>query len=177
MDIPERISIRETMHGHGAKGMAIYGYEDTGGLGIRMEARRENSRCAFVETWFLDALPDRSFSSFAELRTVALPMTDEQVHAATIGCYPLIRETRPDSCGNPCRLCPRPETTLGANGERIQHETWRVTIAYSWKDLHSLSVCDAHLEQFQDDPKGLRAAIEAEVQQRRARAAAQRNPA
>ena len=171
MNIPEKISIKNTLHGHGAKGMAFYGYEDTGGLGVRMEARRESGRHPFVERWYLDAMPGREFASFKELREAALPLTDEQIRAETADKYPLIKSMEPDSCGNRCRLCPRPERYTDANGERIKHDTWRITIAYSWKDEHPLSLCDDHLEQFQSDPKGLRAAIEAEVEVRRQRAA------
>lgn len=166
MDIPETIKIKETMHGHGDKGMAFYGYADTSDLGIRMEARRKDGRSPFVETWFLDALPGREFPSFAALREAALPLTEEQIAAQTTALYPLIKEMSPDSCGNPCRLCPRPASRLDADGKRIKFDTWRVDIAYSWKDLHSLSLCDAHMEQFADDPKRLRAAIEEEVRQR-----------
>jgi hypothetical protein len=168
VDIPESINIRETMHGHGAKGMAFYVYADTGDLGIRMEARRKDGRSPFIETWFLDALPNREFSSFAALREAALPLTDAEIEAQTTACYPLVKDAKPDSWGNRCRLCPRPLFDPGA--ARVKHDTWRVTIAYSWKDLDSLSLCHDHLATFEKDPKGLRAAIEAEVAERRARA-------
>lgn len=170
MNIPEGISLKNTLHGHGAKGMAFYGYEDTAGLGVRMEARRESGRHPFVERWFLDALPGREFASFKELREAALPLTNEQILAETADKYPLIKSVAPDSCGNRCRLCPRTGSYFDASGVRIKYETWRVTIAYSWKDAHPLSLCDAHMEQFKSDPRGLRDAIEAEVESRRQRA-------
>lgn len=173
MQIPESINLRETLHGHGAKGMAFYGYEDNHGLGVRMEARRKDGRSAFIETWFLDALPDREFKTFAEMRAAALPLTDEDIAAQTTHLYPLIRSVEPDSCGNRCRLCPRPPFDPSAT--RQKYETWRVTIAYSWKDSHSLSLCDAHQEQFEKDPAGLKTAIEEEVRQRRDRADTRRN--
>jgi len=171
MDIPEKIGVKNTAHGHGAKGLAWYGYEDTSGLGIRMEARRKDGRSPFVETWFLDALPGREFASFGDLREAALPLTPEEVEAATSAMYPLIKDVAPDTCGNRCRLCPR-TPMFNAAGERDMHETWRVTLAYSWKDSHPLSLCADHLERFEKDPKGLRDAVEAEVAERRARAAA-----
>lgn len=170
MDIPESVNMRETLHGHGAKGMAIYGYEDAAGHGVRMEARRANGRSPFIETWFLDALPGREFKTFKELRDAALPLTVAEIEAATTGAYPLIKTLEPDPCGNRCRLCPRPP--FDPEAPIVKHETWRITIAYSWKDLHSLSVCDAHMERFESDPKGLKEAIDAEVAERRARAAA-----
>lgn len=167
MNIPESIKIKETLHGHGTKGMALYGYEDTSGLGIRMEARRKDSRSPFIETWFLDALPNREFPSFAALREAALPLTDEQIEAQTSALYPLIKSVEPDSCGNRCRLCPRPPFVPGA--PRQKYDTWSVMIAYSWKDEHYLSLCDSHLEQFQGDAKGLKDAIEEEIRVRMSR--------
>lgn len=171
MDIPETINIKNTAHGHGAKGLAWYGYEDTAGLGVRMEARRKDGHSPFIETWFLDALPGREFASFGALREAALPLTPEEIEATTSAMYPLIKDVEPDSCGNRCRLCPR-TPTLDGSGERVMHETWRVTLAYSWKDQHGLSLCDDHLARFETDPKGLRDAVEAEVAERKACAAA-----
>lgn len=170
MDIPEKLTLRNTLHGHGAKGMAIYGYADTLGLGVRMEARRADRRSRFVETWFLDALPGREFASFKALCEAALPLTDEQVAAATSGAYPQITDVAPDSCGNRCRLCPRPPGGIG--DPRAHHTTWSVTLMYSWKDGHPLSLCAEHLQRYRADPKGLRVAVEAELAERRARAKA-----
>lgn len=177
MNIPEVIGMRNAMHGSGAKGMAIYGYEDTSGLGIRMEARRKNGRSPFVETWFLDALPGQEFATFAALREKALPLTDEQIKAETADKYPLVAKIEPDTCGNACRLCPRPAYVPG----RVHHETWSVEVAYSWKDCHSVSLCDSHMAQFgldgaTHDAKALVAALQAEVAERRAKAAARGNP-
>lgn len=168
MDIPERIELRETAHGHGDKGMAFYAYADTANLGVRMEARRQNARSPFVETWYLDALPHREFKSFEALREAALPLTDEEIEARTTKLYPRIRQVEPDPCGNRCRLCPRLDLIAGTPRQR--HETWRVVLAYSWKNLHSLSLCDEHLSKYEMDPKGLKAAIEEEVRQRMERA-------
>lgn len=179
MNIPEKIQIKNTLHGSGAKGMALYGYEDTAGLGVRMEARRKDGRSPFVETWFLDALPGQEFKSFAELRAKALPLTDEQIAAETRDKYPLIKDAGPDTCGNACRLCPRPSVVLGDASltnpvERVKHDTWRVTLAYSWKDCTSASLCDTHMDQYESDPKGLSAALDAEVAARKARGEANR---
>lgn len=171
MNIPEKIQIRNTQHGSGAKGMAVYGYEDTDGLGVRMEARRKDGRSPFIETWFLDALPGQEFKTFAELRAKALPLTDEQIAAETRDKYPLIKDAGPDTCGNACRLCPRTVPSFDVKGERVMHDTWRVTLAYSWKDCTSLSLCDAHMNQYESDAKGLSAAVDAEVAARKARAA------
>ena len=166
MNIPEKISMREVLHGHGANGMALYGYEDTAGLGIRMEARRKDRKSPFVETFFLDALPGREFKTFADLCAAALPLTDADIEAATSAMYPRIKSIEPDTCGNRCRLCPRPESLFDAAGERIKHDTWRVEIADSWKKIDSISLCNAHMTQYDGDAKGLRAAMDAEVAER-----------
>lgn len=172
MDIPDNISLRNTLHGSGARGMAFYGYADTSGLGVRMEARRKDGRSAFVETWFLDALPGREFKTFAELRAAALPLTDADVAAATVDAYPQIKDAEPDACGNACRLCPRTGSLFNRAGEREKHDTMRVTLMYSWKDGHSLSLCAQHFDRYRDDPKGLRDAVDADNAARRARRAA-----
>lgn len=109
----------------------------------------------------------RAAATFRALRDAALPLTDADIAAISDG-YPLIREVEPDSCGNRCRLCPRPPFVPGQG--RVKYDTWRVTLAYSWKDFHSLSLCDEHFERYQGDAKGLRDAVEAEVAERRAKA-------
>jgi hypothetical protein len=172
MNLPESLEMRNTLHGHGAKGMAIYGYDDASGLGVRMEARRKDGRSPFIETWFFDALPGREFATYAALREAVLPMSEAQIRSETADKYPLIREAEPDPCGNPCRLCPRPPYVPGQ--DRQKHETWRVTLAYSWKDVHPCSLCDDHYKRFAEDPNGLRDALAAEVAERIARADARR---
>ena len=170
MSLPKSISLRETMHGHGAKGMAFYGYEDTAGLGVQMEARRKDSRSPFVETWFHDALFEREFPTYGALHAAFRQLTPEQVQAE-LAKYPRWRETKPDTCGNPCRLCPRPPYTPG---ERVKHKTWRVAVAVGWRAItdQTCSLCDEHLAQFDGKPVELVAALEAEVAARRARSAA-----
>lgn len=167
MIVPDNIIMRETAHGHGAHGMAFYGYEDIAGLGVQMEARRESSRCAFIETWLHKALPERQFATLAELRAAAATLSDEQV-AAEAAQYPRFRSMAPDTCGNACRLCPRPPYT----GQRIKHDTWRVRVAMGWRAItdRCCSLCDAHFNQFNGKPAELIAALEAA--ERSARAAA-----
>ncbi|QOT74857.1 hypothetical protein [Cupriavidus basilensis] len=165
MNIPDKLTLRETAHGHGANGMAFYGYEDTAGLGIQMEARRESGRSGFIETWFHEALPERKFATWAELSAAVAALTDEQVEAEAAQ-YPRFRSIRPDTCGNACRLCPRPSYT----GERVKHDTWRVHVARGWRAVTDwrCSLCDTHLNQFDGKPAELIAALEAEAAERRA---------
>lgn len=170
MHIPEDLDMRETAHGHGANGMAFYGYEDAAGLGVQMQARRENGRSRFVETWFHVALPERAFASLVELRAAVATLTDEQI-AAEAAKYPHFRSIKTDTCGNACRLCPRRPYKPGP---RIKHDTTRVSIAKCWRVAtdSSCSLCADHLKQFEGKPAELVAALEAEVAERKARAAA-----
>jgi hypothetical protein len=170
MDIPEKFRIREVIHGHGAKGLAFYGYEDVLGLGVQMEARRGDRRSPFVETWWLAALPDVSFGTLAALRLAAAEITDEAV-AAEAAKYPFIRSAKPDECGNACRLCERPTTWPCP-----KYDTTRVSIATNWRAATDdfASLCADHMAQYQGDPSGLLAALSAEVAERKARAEARR---
>lgn len=81
MRLPPGLTIRNTQHGSGARGMAFYVHEDTAGLGVVMTARRESSRAAFIETWRFRWLPGGEFSTIAELARALEPMTDEQIAA------------------------------------------------------------------------------------------------
>lgn len=159
MKIPTHLTMRETAHGVGARGLAFYEYEDTAGLGVQMQARRESSRAAFVETWYHEALPERSFGTLAELAAAVDALTDEQI-AAEAANYPRFRSVKPDSCGNPCRLCPRP-TYVG--GPRVHHDTWRVAVARSWRPVTDscCSLCDHHRALFDCNPAELLAVLAA----------------
>ncbi len=169
MKIPTHLTMREVAHGVGARGLAFYEYEDTTGLGVQMQARRESSRTSFVETWYHVALPERSFATLAELAASVDVLTDDQI-AAEASNYPRFRSVKPDSCGNACRLCPRPTYS---GGPRVHHNTWRVAVARSWRPVtdSSCSLCDGHRAQFDGKPAELLAALHAEAAQRKARAA------
>lgn len=168
MKIPSHLTMRETAHGVGARGLAFYEYEDTAGLGVHIQARRESNRAAFVETWYHVALPERSFATLDELAAAVDALTDEQI-AAEAAKYPRYRSVKPDACGNPCRLCPRPTYT---GGPRVHHDTWRVAVARNWRPVNdsSCSLCNAHRAQFEGKPGELLAAIAAEATARKARA-------
>ena len=168
MKVPAQIKLRETAHGHGAKGMAFYDYEDAEGLGIQMQARRENGRSPFIETWFFEYLPDRRFETFAALASVLTEMTDEQIEAEA-SKYPRFSRIEPDTCGNRCRLCPRP--AYDPNVGRVKHETWRVQVAKGWRASTDwfCSLCDDHLAQFDGKPAELVEALKKEVEERKSR--------
>lgn len=81
MRLPPGLKLRNTAHGSGDRGMAFYNHEDTQGLGVVMQARRESHRAPFVETWRFRWLPDQVFSTFAELARALEPLTAEQIAA------------------------------------------------------------------------------------------------
>lgn len=81
MRFPPGLTIRNTQHGTGDRGMAFYVHEDTAGLGIVLTARREHSRAPFVETWRFRWLPDQVFSTVADLARALEQLTDEQIAA------------------------------------------------------------------------------------------------
>lgn len=104
MRLPPGLKIRNTAHGSGARGMAFYDHEDTEGLGIVMQARREHSRAPFIETWRFRWLPDQVFSSIAELARALEPLTDEQI-AAEKARWPrlgVVRELAGTNSPNTC---------------------------------------------------------------------------
>ena len=158
MEIPNTVTLRETFHGSGDKGMAVYGHEDTAGLGIMMEARRKDGRSPFVETWWLAALPDQSFATLAELQRAAAAISEED-RECEAARYPLIRSAEKDSCGNACRLCERPATW-----PRPKYDTTRVLVAVCWHPHTdwAASLCADHMAEFGDSPARLLAALRAE---------------
>lgn len=83
MKLPESLVMSELAHGHGAKGMAFYLYEDVDGLGVVSEARRESSRHRFIETYRFKWLPDHVFSGYAALRAAVEALTDEAAALCT----------------------------------------------------------------------------------------------
>ena len=81
MRLPPGLKLRETMHGSGARGMAFYVHQDTDDLGVVLTARRETNRAPFIETWRFRWLPDREFSSVAELARALELLTPEDIAA------------------------------------------------------------------------------------------------
>jgi hypothetical protein len=107
MSLPETLTFRESAHGTGAKGMAFYGYRDTGGHGVHMEARRPHGGARFVESFWWEFLPGQTFTTYAALREAAALVSDEQI-AAERAKYPFVQSAEPvgqRSYSNKCRLC------------------------------------------------------------------------
>ena len=104
MILPDDLKLRNTAHGSGAQGMAFYTYEDSAGLGVVMQARREHGRARFIQTWRFMWLPDHVCASFQELADAVLPLTDADI-AAEKACWPqlgavrnLIGTNSPNTC-------------------------------------------------------------------------------
>lgn len=102
MKLPDKITIKNTAHGSGDKGLAFYTYEDGEGLGIVMDARRTDDRSPFVESWRFRWLPNLVFVSFAHLVEVLRALPDEAVEAEKAK-WPVLEyvvERGPESLGS-----------------------------------------------------------------------------
>lgn len=165
MNIPDDLTLYSTVHGHGANGMAFYRYADQDGFGVHLDARRESFGKPFVESYWLDALPDQRFPTLLALQLAAATLDDSQVTAERAK-YPLIRNARPvgeRSYQNKCRLCPPEDARPGA---------LIVYLARNWNPVtdHRAELCDGH-KAMADDPAALDTAIKAEIVRRAAKAA------
>lgn len=168
MKLPDDLKFRNTVHGSGERGMFFYIYEDSVDFGVQMEARREAGARIETQQWRHQALPDQHFPTLAVLAAALEPVTEEQA-AAEAGKWPTVTvEPEGASLNNSCRLCPREPFT------RAVH---RVRVATSWcsRDGHYAGLCDTH-RPLADDATALIAALDAEVAERRARAAARGRP-
>jgi hypothetical protein len=92
MKLPDKFTLKETAHGHGDRGMAFYTDEDTAGLGVVRDIRRESSRHPFVPTWRFKWLPDRVFNTSNELIRAVEALTDEDI-AAEKAKWPVLTST------------------------------------------------------------------------------------
>jgi hypothetical protein len=112
MKLPATISMKNTAHGHGNKGMAFYTYEDVEGLGVICDARRRDARSPFVESWRFRWLPDMVFPDMARLIEAIRVLPDEAVEAEKAKWPVLARDTlERDTPQNKCWLHPdRPST-------------------------------------------------------------------
>lgn len=158
MKLPEKVTMREAMHGHGARGYAFYLNEDTLGLGVTQTVTLNPHRTVYGFDW----LPEREFKTYGELCVALRDVTDEQI-AAEKAKWPQVVTER-EASDSPCRLCRSPgklQVTL--------QESPRPT------DARIGTLCDA-CTPLAKDPPALLAAFEAEVAARRARAAAKGRP-
>jgi hypothetical protein len=158
--LPHELSLRETAHGTGVKGMAFYRYADRE-HGVHMEARRESSRHRFEETFWWDYLPGQIFPSYGALRAAVDSVTPEDI-AAEKAMYPYVRKANfvgNRTYSNKCRLCKE-------DGFLIVH------LATNWQPSEDryAELCNGH-RFLADHPQALAEALDAEVAARKARAA------
>lgn len=117
MKLPEKLSMHESLHGTGAKGMAVYMYEDNEGLGVVQETRRENGRSPFLTCFQFKWLPDQSFGSYGALCAAVAELSDEAI-AAEKAKWPQMRDNslteRDDSTGTCFKHTDRPATHTGS---------------------------------------------------------------
>lgn len=163
MNIPDDLNLYSSAHGHGANGLAFYRYADQDGFGVHLVARRESYGKPFVDSYWLDALPDQHFPTLLALQLAAEALTDDQV-AAERAKYPQIRNSRPVGerrYKNKCRLCPPEDARPGAV---------IIYLARNWNPVtdHRAELCERH-QSMAEDPTGLEAAIKAEIARRAAK--------
>lgn len=141
--LPEHIELRNTARGHGDKGLAFYSYEDTQGLGVLVDARRQTHRAPFVETWRYRWLPGVEAPHYAGLRTLANCLTETEV-AAERAKWPQMK-------------APPRERTL-ANGQCWLHRDRPAShfgsVQTSWvtSDLQSAMLCGSCAVDAAADP-------------------------
>lgn len=81
MQFPKDLKMKERAHGHGAKGLAFYSYEDCAGLGVELDVRRQDRRSRFLESWRFRWLPDQVFATYSDLCAAVAALSDEAIAA------------------------------------------------------------------------------------------------
>lgn len=162
MKLPDELKFKETLHGHGAKGMYVYCYTDTEGHGVHVEARRESGARHETKKWSHVALVGQHFPSLDALKGALATVSDEQCAAERAKWPQVTIEPEHEGSPNRCRLCPR---------DPLVPAVHRITTRNSWVEQdfgHFAGLCDAH-RALADDPPALIAALDAEVAERKSR--------
>lgn len=120
MDLPETLEAKNTMHGSGAKGMAMYIDQDTQGLGVVIITKRERGNAPFTSLFVNKWMPGQEFNSYAALRIAASAVTDEMA-AAEKAKYPQLVEVWEGD--HPANKCMR---------HRQAKSVLRVSVATCW---------------------------------------------
>jgi len=157
MNLPETLHMREALHGHGGKQRWIYVHRDIEGHGVSRTITGEHK-----DFYEFDWLPGRKFESYRALRAAVAAM-DEAALEAEKAKWPQIVSREPDECDNKCRLCKAPPPT-----ERVHIGLSPSASANDWY----VSLCAACQPLLSEGAAAMVARLEAEVAQRKARAAA-----
>lgn len=153
MDLPANPNMKNTAHGHGAKGMAFYSYEDAHGLDVMLDARRKTGREAFKETWRYRWLPGGEFATYEALRAAVAPLTAEQI-AAEKAKWPQMIEPPEPSVESQSAKC-----WLHTDARRTHHG-W---VQASWHEYDCITalICEACATAAATDPAVIVRASEA----------------
>lgn len=101
MNLPNKIPMKECMHGHGRKGSAMYVLVDELDLGIVQVTTREAGNKPFKTLMMFRWLPDETFDSANALGIRLTSLTDEAI-AAEKAKWPVLAEVKPDLPMNKC---------------------------------------------------------------------------
>lgn len=134
--LPERVSMKTTMYGDGAKGMAFQRAEDVSDHGVICEARRQDRRSPFTEAWRYRWLPDRDFATYADLRQ-AVNNLDEMAIERERATWPRATKFESDT-QNACWLDRQPGAVF-------------VTVQTSWCEYDGAPLCATCAEQAKAD--------------------------
>lgn len=135
--LPERLTLKNTMFGDGAKGMAFQTSEDTSGLGVICEARRKDGHSPFKEAWRYRWLPNLDFDSYPALRE-AVNALDESAIQREREAWPKATEHEHDT-KNRCWLDRQPGSVF-------------MTVQTSWCEYDAAPLCAACAEMAKTDP-------------------------
>ena len=168
MQLPEKINVRNTLHGNKGGGGYVYRYSDTEGLGVNVMIVKEKRGAPEVRRYSFDWLPDLDFPTYEGLRAAVTQLSDERI-VAEKAKYPVIRSSQAvkphldKAYGNRCRLCP-------FDGVDRRLGTFDFDLAINPDGMNDwyFSLCDDHATQYAFKPVELLAALKNEVAERQA---------
>lgn len=168
MQLPEKINVRNTLHGNKGGGGYVYRYSDTEGLGVNVMIVKEKRGAPEVRRYSFDWLPNLDFPTYEGLRAAVAQLSDERI-AAEKAKYPVIRSSQAvkhkvvSGYVNRCRLCP-------FDSASAVPEAFRFSLAINpdgMNDWH-FGLCHEHAGQYAFKPVELLAALKNEVAERQA---------
>lgn len=160
MDLPRTIPMPELLHGNGGPGNALY---IEGSHGVQRVTRCVKHH--WSTEWRHEQMPDHVFASLSDLAEAWALVTPEQADAERARWPQLLKDERVPlerQYSNACRLCPTPRAP----------EERRVHIGMDWTGVHDhhAGLCGNHYAMHKDDLPGLLRALQAEIEERKARA-------